>query len=146
MIAMEWGSVADACRDYIREHGPSTACEVVAGTGLRDRSVRNALWQAIKDRPLQPQSLHVKEWRHTVKADGTRYPRAVYAFGIGVNAPRPAPIEGRVRNKQYKKRRQDAARLARESSEKRQRASMRQTLATIERARQQPATVWSLLP
>lgn len=85
-MAFGWGVLTLRVLDALEHVGPMTTADMREHLGLA-RDPGGSLMSRLKSSGR----VHVEEWRR--EHDGARrYPRAVWAFGPGRNAPKPPPI------------------------------------------------------
>jgi len=87
-MRLGWGVLTLRVLDALEHYGPMTQADLTAHLGLK-RPPGGSLFQRLLK--ARPKRIHIKGWPR--EHDGARrYPRALYAFGPGRDAPRPPPL------------------------------------------------------
>lgn len=78
----------EAMVEALRDYGPMTRVEIETTLNLTKAQTSRLLVCIITATPRRPQRAHIVEYVYDQEGQ-KRYPRAVYAYGPGKNAPRP---------------------------------------------------------
>lgn len=101
-----WGNVMDRILLSLRDDGPATRAQLERRLGLNPKNAGQTVSRliAVMDRPLVDRGrrrAHICGWVRDEHEGGRAYPRPIYAYGHGANAPKPAPQSSKAVKARY---------------------------------------------
>ena len=101
-----WGNVMDRILLSLRDDGPATRAQLERRVGLDPKNAGQTVSRlvAVMDRPLADRGrrrAHIAGWTRDEHEGGRAYPRPIYAYGHGANAPKPPPQTSKAVQARY---------------------------------------------
>ena len=101
-----WGNVMDRILLSLRDDGPATRAQLERRVGLDPKNAGKTVSRlvAVMDRPLADRGrrrAHIAGWTRDEHEGGRAYPRPIYAYGHGANAPKPPPQTSKAVQARY---------------------------------------------
>lgn len=84
----DWGALTERILNAIEECGPMTRSELERHLNVKKEEFGGVIGKLVKPGKTIPQRAHICDYTHDEEGS-RRYPRAVYAFGPGVNKMKP---------------------------------------------------------
>lgn len=94
----------EAIVQALKDYGPMTRAEMETTLNLTKPQTSRLMACIINASPRRPQRAHICDYVYDQEGQ-KRYPRAVYAYGPGKNAPKPTPDKAAIQKRSRDKRR-----------------------------------------
>jgi hypothetical protein len=104
-----WGNLIDLVLASLRDDGPATRAQLENRLRMDSRNVGQTVARIVRimDRPRELRGrrrAHICGWIRDEHEGKRSYPRPIYAFGHGANAPKPKPqTEKQIKARQWLK-------------------------------------------
>ena len=100
----EYGTLTKLILDALKAYGPMTQAEICAAVGMSKERLGNVVSRLHYNAPKAGKQIHII--KYVFDAEGMRrYPRAVYAYGFGIDALKPRPDKKAIKQRYESKRR-----------------------------------------
>lgn len=84
----QYGESSTAVLEALRQCGEMTRAELDVATGIDKSQLSPIVSRMNKNAPRVGKQIYITRWVYDAEG-GRRYPRAVYAIGAGIDAPKP---------------------------------------------------------
>jgi len=104
LMRAEYGTLTKLILDALKAYGPMTQAEICAAVGMSKERLGNVVSRLHYNAPKAGKQIHII--KYVFDAEGMRrYPRAVYAYGFGIDALKPRPDKKAIKQRYESKRR-----------------------------------------